>query len=647
MALTIGREEVECESFRVRGSYSSTIARLFALPVAVQSTEPLTLEVTIKGNKFKPVKKIRRVYWQKKYVGYFVIGNVSQEWDGDRYRTRLELKQCERSDVPQDEIPIYKWRHDLIALSQNLEQTDGAIIAAGRKINPIAESWKVGNTEIASASSDNVSPAVLPVTLGGTGASDPVIALINLGAISSASKGLPFGVAPLGADGKVSPIFLPSGSGGGGGGGSVTFPITVAQGGTNALDAASARTNLGVPSIAQLANYLLIADLPAYPTLASLGGVATSTYTAGLALKLNTSARNAANGVAGLDPNSLVAIANLPAYPTLASLGAVATSTYTAGLALKLDASARSAANGVAPLDGGSLVPIANLPAYPTLASLGAVATSTYTAGLALKLDASARSAANGVAPLDGGSLVPIANLPLNTFQTFTAGVSFKGGGSPGLATNTQAGIDGIGFPRYWLVNASAPVNSRVKSITVANNGNVQIRHHNDDFSDGNVLEHTASGNVLTNGTVRPGGGATAFTGAQFVSGSTYFRTDIAGDSGVGCLTYSDGVVWRRIGDGSLTTAIDIRQIRITGTTAATQGGITTIPHGLTSIKILSWSSKVIFSAGSAVDSAYTASTGYEYNISHDGANFFITNKSGNSSLILSKSISIVINHTS
>ena len=520
MALTIGREEVECESFRVRGSYNSTIARLFALPVAVQSTESLTLEVTIKGNKFKPVKKVRRVYWQKKYVGHFVIGNVSQEWDGDRYRTRLELKQCERSDVPQDEIPVYKWRHDLIALSQNLEQTDGAIIAAGRQINPIAESWKVGNTEIASASDDNVSPAVLPVSLGGTGASDPVIALINLGAISSASKGLPFGVAPLGADGKVSAIFLPSGIGGGGS--SVTFPITVAQGGTNALDAATARTNLGVPSLTQLDDYLLTANLPAYPTLASLGGAS----------------------VAQLDNYLLTA--NLPAYPTLASLGAVSTSTYTAGLALKLDASARSQANGVAPLDGGSLVPTANLPAYPTLASLGAVATSTYTAGLALKLDASERSAASGVAPLDADSLVPIANLPLDTFQTFTAGVSFKGGGSPGLATNTQAGIDAGGIPRYWIVNASAPVNSRVKSITVANNGNVQIRHHNDNLSDGNVLEHTASGNVLTNGTLRCGGGSNHFTGAQYVPGALFFRNDI------NMLIYSDGTNWRRIDNNAI-----------------------------------------------------------------------------------------------
>jgi len=263
---------------------------------------------------------------------------------------------------------------------------------------------------------------------------------------------------------------LPSGSGGGGG--SVTFPITIAQGGTSALDAASARSNLGVPSLTQLANYLLIADLPAYPTLASLGGASIS--------QLN---------------NYLL---------------------------------------------------IANLPAYPTLASLGAVATSTYTAGLALKLDASARSTANGVAPLDANSLVPIANLPLNTFFSFTAGASFKGGGSPGLATNIQAGIDGSGLPRYWLVNESAPVNSRIKSITVANNGNVQIRHHNDNLSDGNVLEHTASGNVLTNGTLRCGAGSNHFTGAQFVPGALFFRNDI------NMLIYSDGTNWRRMDNNAI-----------------------------------------------------------------------------------------------
>lgn len=482
MVLTIGKSEVECESFRVRGAYSSTIARLFALPVAVESKEPLTLEVTIKGNKFKPYRAGRRVYWNRKHVGFFVLSNVAQEWDGNRYKTRLELKQCERSDVPDEPVPVYKWRHDLRALADNLPQTEGAKIEAGRIVNPFADSWKLGTATVADAGdAANSSPAVLPISQGGTGAFDPAIAIINLGGISSASKGIPFGVAPLGADGKISPIYLPPGSGGGGS--SVVFPITIAQGGTGALDAATARTNLGA-----------------------------------------------------------ITLADLPPYPTLASLGAVANSVFIDAVNALIPAMAIGAANGVAPLGSDSLIPSSFLPPYPTLASLEAVANSTYIAGLALKLDASQRNAPSGVAGLDGDGLVAIGQIPLNNLFAFTAGARFSGGSIPPVTTSiTQAGVDANGNPRYWLVNAAASAGNRLKSITIANNGNIQFRHHADDGTEGNVLEHTASGNVLTNGTLRCGSGATHFTGATFVPGALYFRSDI------NMLIYSDGTSWRRI----------------------------------------------------------------------------------------------------
>jgi hypothetical protein len=166
-------------------------------------------------------------------------------------------------------------------------------------------------------------------------------------------------------------------------------------------------------------------------------------------------------------------------------------------------------------------------------------------------LAVSSRDVANGVAPLDAQirlpttnlpATIPIGNLPLNVAFPFTAGASFRGGSSPAnTPTLVQTSVDANGLPRYWLVNANAPANSRIKSITVANNGNVQIRHHNDDLSDGNVLEHTASGNILTNGTLRCGSGTANFTGASFVPGALFFRSD------VGMLTYSDGTNWRRM----------------------------------------------------------------------------------------------------
>lgn len=325
------------------------------------------------------------------------------------------------------------------------------------------------------------------------------------------------------------------------GGGSVVFPIEISQGGTGAVTAQQALANLGavaltskgVPGgIAGLDGGAIVpaANLPPAPTLASLGGLAASAVGVSIAPLIS-----------GLVPN-----ANLPAFqspltfPIAIAQGGTGAATASAALSALggIATSQKGIANGIAPLDSNSLVPAANLPPYPTLTSLGAIA-------------ASSRGVADGVAPLDAQTrlpaanlpaTIPIGNLPLNTAFPFTAGASFRGGASPGITpTLVQTSVDANGLPRYWLVNASAPVNSRIKSITVANNGNVQIRHHNDDLSDGNVLEHTASGNVLTNGTLRPGGGTTNFTGATFVPGALFFRSDL------GMLTYSDGTSWRRM----------------------------------------------------------------------------------------------------
>jgi hypothetical protein len=125
--------------------------------------------------------------------------------------------------------------------------------------------------------------------------------------------------------------------------------------------------------------------------------------------------------------------------------------------------------------------------------------------------------------------------------QLFNSGITVKGGSPPDLTTGIWQSVDANGFPRIWIVNGSASANNRVKSITIANNGNIQIRHHNDNLTDGNVLEHTASGNVLTNGTLRPGGGTSNFSGASFLPGAIYFRSDI------NMLVYSDGTNWRRM----------------------------------------------------------------------------------------------------
>lgn len=302
--------------------------------------------------------------------------------------------------------------------------------------------------------------------------------------------------------------------------------------------------------------------------------------------------------------------------------------------------------NGVAPLDGAALVPSLNLPPYPTLTSLGGVSTTTFDNAIALKLDASARNAANGVAGLNANLLLALNQIPLGQFFPFTAGASFRGGGVPSVETTlVQAGVDGSGNPRLWLVNASAPAGNRLKSITIAANGNIQFRHHADNGTDGNVLEHTATGNALTNGTYRPGSGNTSFTGATFVPGAIYFRTDVTGDSNTGCLTYSDGTTWRRVSDGSLSTEPARLKKIITGTTASTQGTTTSIAHGLTSSKIISVSGVIFYSAGLLVP-INSRQANYASVIAIDTVNFNLTNEATNSVGILSKFFTVVLEYT-
>jgi hypothetical protein len=564
--LIIGKTELESESFRVGGAYSNTIARLFALPVVTDNNDPATIDVVTKGTEFKPYKGSKKVYWNRKFIGFFAVGNVAQEWDGGKYKTRFQLKQCEPSDVPEGEIPVYRWRYDLRALSEKFSETDGAKLEAGRTFDPFANSWKQPTNSVQTGSDDyNLRPSALAIKDGGTGASEASIALLNLGGLPSNSRGVPFGVAPLGADGKVPATFLPSG--GGGGGSTVVYPIAINLGGTNATDAATARQNLGA---------IALTDLPPYPTLNSLNGVSNTTFNNAIAALIPTSAIGAASGVAPLGTDSRVPSANLPAYPTLSSLNGVSTTTFNSAIAGLIPTSAIGAASGVAPLGPDSRVPSANLPTPPTLSSLGGVASSLVGAASGIAplgpdsrvpsanlpapptlsslggVASSLIGAANGVAPLGTSGRLSALYLPTNNAftdanQTFTSaqnfanGISVKGGSPPDLTTGIWQSVDANGFPRIWIVNGSATTNNRVKSITIANNGNLQLRHHNDNLTDGNVLEHTASGNVLTNGTLRPGGGTSNFSGASFLPGAIYFRSDI------NMLVYSDGTSWRRM----------------------------------------------------------------------------------------------------
>ena len=98
---------------------------------------------------------------------------------------------------------------------------------------------------------------------------------------------------------------------------------------------------------------------------------------------------------------------------------------------------------------------------------------------------------------------------------------------------------------------------------------------------------------------------------------------------------------------GGFTTFGDnvaIKIKRITGTTAATQGGIIQIPHGLVGDKIIGMVVKVSHGTNQGVPADFdTHTTGYSYEQWHDATNINYQNHPTNSINILSKPFSVLI----
>lgn len=94
---------------------------------------------------------------------------------------------------------------------------------------------------------------------------------------------------------------------------------------------------------------------------------------------------------------------------------------------------------------------------------------------------------------------------------------------------------------------------------------------------------------------------------------------------------------------GSDAPAIKVK--KLTGTTAASQGGTAQVSHGLTPSKILDIRVLVEYSTGDFVPHSYESVSQFKYEwVSEDGI-IYIRNISGNSSQILSKPIKILITY--
>jgi hypothetical protein len=81
----------------------------------------------------------------------------------------------------------------------------------------------------------------------------------------------------------------------------------------------------------------------------------------------------------------------------------------------------------------------------------------------------------------------------------------------------------------------------------------------------------------------------------------------------------------------------------LSGTTAAAEGGVTTVAHGLTGDKIISITAVVRFASNTGVPPNYGAAAGYEYFVVHTATNAQIELHTTNSENILSKTFYVTI----
>ncbi len=92
-------------------------------------------------------------------------------------------------------------------------------------------------------------------------------------------------------------------------------------------------------------------------------------------------------------------------------------------------------------------------------------------------------------------------------------------------------------------------------------------------------------------------------------------------------------------------SAPKIQMIKITGTTAASQGSAVSFVHGLTSSKILSVELLIEYTSNSFIHASYRSSPGYEVNFFFTATHIFVENVVGNSSAVVSKPLKLLITY--
>lgn len=142
--LQIGSQKLEPLTFAVRyNGNREKVAGGRSLPISFAGVGTRELEVSLReGNDYQPSEEVSRVWWNEKFIGWFVLESWGQNWDSDRYRVRLSFSEVAPKDGADRLVPLYKWRHDLKALSLGFPETSGAMLEVGREVEKNPPSWK-------------------------------------------------------------------------------------------------------------------------------------------------------------------------------------------------------------------------------------------------------------------------------------------------------------------------------------------------------------------------------------------------------------------------------------------------------------------------------------------------------------------------
>jgi len=93
----------------------------------------------------------------------------------------------------------------------------------------------------------------------------------------------------------------------------------------------------------------------------------------------------------------------------------------------------------------------------------------------------------------------------------------------------------------------------------------------------------------------------------------------------------------------SLGSGVSFKVIKLSTMTQSTEGGISTVAHGLTGDKIIGITAKVAYAANSGMTPSYDHSAEYEYYLTHDATNARIIMHPTSSGNILDKAVTILI----